>query len=185
MSDLKAICPINTLKEKPVAVTSESSTNERKASLPLTPPNSSIFPTQQYLTEKQEAESPSWLAGRNYNLYPTDESLPWHFSFIDDGMLGGSSAPSARFHYPAMAAQNIGLIVNLTESPLRPEQRNSEDPMCQSCENVPEIYDDDLFHDIHPTDDLQVLFLPVADGNIPRFVSIASLIPGTTRVIPR
>lgn len=71
-----------------------------------------------------------------------------------------------------MAAQGVGLVVNLTESPLRPEQQQAEDSMCESCENVPEIYDDDLFHDIEPTDDLQVLFLPVSDGNIPRWEQI-------------
>lgn len=33
------------------------------------------------------------------SLYPTDPRLPWHFSFIDDGMMGGMSAPVSIFSY--------------------------------------------------------------------------------------
>lgn len=65
-TELKAICPIQTLSQKKANET------------PLTPPNSSLG--------EQELEQkflPSWLQGRNPELYPSDENLPWHFSFID------------------------------------------------------------------------------------------------------
>lgn len=34
-----------------------------------------------------------WIAGRPPFYYPTDPRLPWHFSWIDDGMIGGMSCP--------------------------------------------------------------------------------------------
>jgi protein-tyrosine phosphatase len=61
------------------------------------------------------------------------------------------------------------LLILLNE---RREQLDCEDAVCEKCDNVPEIYDEDLFHDAQPTDDLKVLFLPVSDGNIPRWEQI-------------
>ncbi|KAJ3398651.1 hypothetical protein CcCBS67573_g04286 [Chytriomyces confervae] len=52
-------------------------------------------------------------------------NLPWHFSWIDsDSMIGGSSAPTERRHWNALRDANVGLVVNLTESPVSPPRRH-------------------------------------------------------------
>ncbi|KND05019.1 uncharacterized protein SPPG_00699 [Spizellomyces punctatus DAOM BR117] len=110
-----------------------------------------------------------WLQGRPAFYYPTDPRLPWHFSWIDDGMIGGMSAPGERFHYPALVDAGVGLIVNLTEAPISPRGGSDLRTLCQHCDYMQEIYCDDIFDDIRPSDDLQVLFLPMPDGSIPSY----------------
>jgi len=70
-----------------------------------------------------------------------------------------------------MTYQNVGLVVNLTETPISPAPTTTlrEQPMCMECENLAEIYDEDIFHDVESDDDIHALFLPVQDGNIPRW----------------
>ncbi len=34
-----------------------------------------------------------WLDERSDVYFPSDPHLPWHFSWVDDGMIGGMSAP--------------------------------------------------------------------------------------------
>ncbi|KAJ3100547.1 hypothetical protein HDU96_010297 [Phlyctochytrium bullatum] len=191
--------------------------------------------------------------------YPSDpDVLPWHTSWIDDGMVGGMSAPVERVHWRTMAALGVGLVVNLTEAPVSPSPRaavraaqaaaaaaararraeaaagrwrgggvlangwrdrddDGEDEdeggngweieeavtgggvgfgdfnICDDCKCnffdlalrfsnqvhirspqttggfVDECCDDDIFDDIPPSSDLQVLFLPIPDGSIPSF----------------
>ncbi|KAI9342023.1 hypothetical protein BDR26DRAFT_295349 [Obelidium mucronatum] len=140
--------------------------------------------------------------------YPTSADLPWHFSFIDgDAMIGGSSAPTERRHWAALAAAGVGLVVNLTEAavsppPPPPHRSHPHAPhaaaaaddlllfdldfahphtppppppaaaeyagVCAKCGHVDEVYDADLFADVVGKD-IEVLFLPIPDGSVPRF----------------
>lgn len=68
-------------------------------------------------------EEEEWLAGRSLEHYPKDENLPWHTCFIDDGMIGGCSAPVKRYHWKAMRDAGVGLVVNLTERPIFPNAK--------------------------------------------------------------
>ncbi|KAJ3235502.1 hypothetical protein HDU81_000382 [Chytriomyces hyalinus] len=52
-------------------------------------------------------------------------NLPWHFSWIDsDSMIGGCSAPTERKHWRAFREAGVGLVVNLTESPVSPPRKH-------------------------------------------------------------
>ncbi|KAJ3154635.1 hypothetical protein HDU89_007873 [Geranomyces variabilis] len=112
-----------------------------------------------------------WLDGRPAYHYPTDPRLPWHSSFIDDGMIMGMSAPAERHHYPALIDAGVGLIVNLTEAIISPPQHaNGHDGTklrCVQCEYAHETYPPDLFDDLEESDELAVLFLPMPDGSTP------------------
>ncbi|KAJ3202150.1 hypothetical protein HDU82_007566 [Entophlyctis luteolus] len=56
--------------------------------------------------------------------YPSHPEQPWHTSWIDtDAMIGGCSAPSERKHWRALRDMNVGLVVNLTETPVSPPRR--------------------------------------------------------------
>ncbi|KAJ3153038.1 hypothetical protein HDU86_005336 [Geranomyces michiganensis] len=111
-----------------------------------------------------------WLDGRPASHYPTDPRLPWHSSFIDDGMIMGMSAPAERHHYPALIDAGVGLIVNLTESIISPPQHARDHGAklrCVQCEYAHESYPPDLFDDLDESDELAVLFLPMPDGSTP------------------
>lgn len=70
------------------------------------------------------SSSAEWLQGRDPSFYPADPFLPWHFCWVDDGMIGGCSAPVKRYHWKALADANVGLVVNLTETPITPAKTN-------------------------------------------------------------
>ncbi|KAJ3002128.1 hypothetical protein HKX48_002520 [Thoreauomyces humboldtii] len=81
------------------------------------------------------------------------------------------SAPVERAHYPALVDAGVGLIVNLTESFITPDA-SIMDPrkaVCRRCDYRHEPYPRDLFDDLGPADDLQVLFLPMPDGSVPSY----------------
>ncbi|KAI8850912.1 protein-tyrosine phosphatase-like protein [Chytridium lagenaria] len=106
------------------------------------------------------------------DYYPSDPDLdlPWHFSWIDDGMIGGMSAPVERRHWKAMAKMGVGLVVNLTEAPVSPareEEGLGRLRSCCECGFIDEPCEPDVFHDVPPT--LRVLFLPIPDGSVPSF----------------
>ncbi|KAJ3046312.1 hypothetical protein HDV00_000126 [Rhizophlyctis rosea] len=100
--------------------------------------------------------------------YPTDPRLPWHFSWIDDGMMAGMSAPTEPHHYRALADAGVGLIVNLTEAPIAPLPTDGDTIICDTCEYIQEPHPTTLYDDLHPTDSLDVLFLPIHDGTTPQ-----------------
>ncbi|KAJ3102459.1 cell division control protein 14 [Phlyctochytrium planicorne] len=80
------------------------------------------------LEDEQAPSSTSY--NRNSLLYlpPIEEpNLPWHFSWIDDGMIGGSSAPVERIHWASLHRLNVGLVVNLTEGAIHPPNITAED----------------------------------------------------------
>jgi hypothetical protein len=96
-------------------------------------------------------------------LYPQDKDLPWHFSWIDDGSIGGSSAPAERQNYAAFARHNVKLVVNLMESPCC----ESSLPQCNQCDYENKVtYDDNLF--TFASSDIHCLWLPVIDGTVPQ-----------------
>ncbi|KAJ3382332.1 Dual specificity protein phosphatase 23 [Lobulomyces angularis] len=146
--NIKAVCP----QQHPT-----------QSNLPPTPPDSF---TEQF---SFLINNNNWLQGRDPYNYPSDPNLPWHFSWIDDGMIGGSSAPTARFHWKAMKDANVGLVVNLTETPIFPKDLSTSSIYCDNCDFIEEQFDDDLFDDIQSDDEIETLFLPVPDGNIPRY----------------
>ncbi|KAI8916350.1 protein-tyrosine phosphatase-like protein [Gorgonomyces haynaldii] len=103
------------------------------------------------------------------DLYPQDEALPWHFSWIDDGNVGGSSAPCERMNFKALSEHNVRLIVNLMERPVT-FQRTVE--RCISCNTEQTIeYDMDLFDDVS-RGSMNMLWLPVHDGSVPRLEQV-------------
>lgn len=116
------------------------------------------------------------------NLYPKKVGLPWHTCWIDDGMIGGCSLPLVSFHYKSLANEGVGLIVNLTEQPIsravnpievdyiRKDILHSYEPRtCASCEFTEESCPIDVFDMLAGHDDVDVLFLPLADGSIPAY----------------
>jgi hypothetical protein len=109
---------------------------------------------------------------RLHTHYPhlTDPDLPWHFSWIDDGMIGGSSAPFTRQHWRAFARHNVGLVVNLTEAPISSHTSlNFTSDPCDGCSFVHDLPDLDVHMDVKEEEDIQVLFLPIRDGSVPSF----------------
>ncbi|KAJ1551097.1 hypothetical protein HK405_015181, partial [Cladochytrium tenue] len=86
------------------------------------------FPVTIPLVTVPAAESPklaspvAWLRVRPLPFYASelDPRLPWHCSWIDDGLIGSSSAPIDRCHWRALADHSVGLVVNLTEFPISP-----------------------------------------------------------------
>ncbi|KAI9103253.1 protein-tyrosine phosphatase-like protein [Phlyctochytrium arcticum] len=197
LTDYKAICPIKELTrsvragaqeddssvdggvvalaaEEPDVPTSENSWSDPEPLLneladSLTAMEGSDVVADDLAWIDAVANPSRWLDGRPAVYYPTDPRLPWHFCWIDDGMIGGMSAPAERFHYPALIDAGVGLIVNLTETPILPHIGDSPRTICKSCSYVQESYSDDLFADILPSDDIQVLFLPMPDGSIPSY----------------
>ncbi|KAJ3053942.1 hypothetical protein HK097_003015 [Rhizophlyctis rosea] len=99
--------------------------------------------------------------------YPADPRLPWHFSWIDDGMMAGMSAPTEPHHYRALADAGVGLIVNLTEAPICPPSPSENSIICNSCDFIQEPHPTSLFDELLPTDSLHVLHLPIHDGTTP------------------
>lgn len=116
------------------------------------------------------------------DYYPNDPRLPFHFSWVDDGMIGGCSIPSTKMHYRALSDNGVGLIVNVTENPIVPATTEYGCHKINSHEFVNGRYDD-IFDDIHPQDDLSVLFLPVRDGEVPTFEQIHRFISEAKKFI--
>ncbi|KAJ1548589.1 hypothetical protein HK405_002293, partial [Cladochytrium tenue] len=163
------------------------------------------FPVTIPLVSAPAAESPkpappvTWLRGRPLPFYSSelDPRLPWHCSWIDDGLIGGSSAPIDRCHWRALADHGVGLVVNLTEFPISPSPAACGAPAvvagyfprrCPRCGIAPETYPADLFDDLPDTlpgtpttgvgadDPVRVLFLPVRDGSVPSFAQLRTFV---------
>ncbi|KAJ3410641.1 hypothetical protein HDV05_003532 [Chytridiales sp. JEL 0842] len=138
------------------------------------PDNVPFLPQDQFsLTLDEEIDIG---AARPKSCYPDDQDLPWHFSWIDDGegyMIGGSSAPYQKQHWKAFKRHNVGLVVNLTETPVSTHLHLSFlSPKCTSCGFTQELCDLDVHDEVDEHDDIQVLFLPIRDGSIPTFDQI-------------
>ena len=159
-SNLIAICPIETFQQ-------ETKLSSKQVNAPLTPPSSFDIYT------------PKWLAGRDEKMYPTDPELPWHFSWIDQH-VAGSSAPASRYHWNAMKNANVGLVVNLTETAIAPSRFKQP---CYSCDFQEESYESDLFADLAYDDDVKSMFIPVSDGNIPRWEQLSVFLEATRNTI--
>lgn len=166
-------------------------------------------------------KSSSWLNDRNPAYYPSDKNMPWHSCWIDDGMIGGMSAPMDHFNYRSLVDSGVGLVVNLTESPITPrfksqtsiknrpslndkgsniERYNRENSFsstytdllesyknnftddlysfesktktprtCTNCYFTEEFCEENIFDSLEDTDNIDVLFLPMADGSIPSY----------------
>ncbi|KAJ3300469.1 hypothetical protein HK104_000054 [Borealophlyctis nickersoniae] len=120
--------------------------------------------------------------------YPTDPGLPWHFCWIDDGMIGGMSVPTEPHHLRSLQNANIGLIVNLTEHPLTP---NPTPTPCPSCSSLSPPYPPTLFSLLPPTTTntttptLRTLHLPLHDGSIPHPTQLTSFLTHTHHTIQR
>ncbi|KAJ3128591.1 hypothetical protein HK098_004017 [Nowakowskiella sp. JEL0407] len=115
-----------------------------------------------------------WLEGRPREYYPDDNRLPWHFSFIDDGSVGGMSAPVERKNWKAFVEAKVGLVVNATEAPIYGGSSSSN--VCHSCGFMEEFSDEDVFDDLEESDGVKVLFLPVPDGSVPRYSQIRAFL---------
>ncbi|KAJ3392858.1 hypothetical protein HDU84_003342 [Entophlyctis sp. JEL0112] len=93
--------------------------------------------------------------------YPSHPDLPWHTSWIDsDAMIGGCSVPFQRKHWRALRDMNVGLVVNLTESPISPPRRKhtkkSSAAIRAADTNACSVVDDS-----------EMLFGTALDGNAP------------------
>ncbi|KAJ3340639.1 Dual specificity protein phosphatase 23, partial [Kappamyces sp. JEL0680] len=121
--------------------------------------------------------------GRLLKHFPTDPDLPWHFSFIDDMNMGGMSIPCERINYPAILRQNVGLIVNLTESAVSPDSLER----CPGCsfDGSQTYCEPDIFDDVSVSDDLQCLFLPIKDGHIPDIKQVELFLEHSNACIAR
>lgn len=122
-----------------------------------------------------------YIGNRDGRFYPQREDLPCHFSFVDDDcVIAGMSAPFERCHWRAMADIGVGLVVNLTEQPVTPPKVANNvqtatghvlNQVCKQCNEMDESYGQDIFKDVSESD-IQVLFLPIRDGSIPRYEQI-------------
>ncbi|KAI8622505.1 hypothetical protein BC830DRAFT_435709 [Chytriomyces sp. MP71] len=87
---------------------------------PSRPTNMGLATTPTAMTSSEAGATPASCA-RSLARASPDADLPWHFSWIDsDSAIGGSSAPTERRHWRALRDANVGLVVNLTESPVSP-----------------------------------------------------------------
>lgn len=159
------------MKVERVDESTESTTSELFRSMSF----SSESPT---LTDATDAEN----SPMQTNFYPSDHRLPFHFSWIDDGMIGGCSIPSTKMHYRALSDNGVGLIVNVTENPIVPKTTEYGCHKINSHELVNGRYDD-IFDDIRSEDNLNVLFIPVRDGEIPTFQQIGIFISEANKSI--
>ncbi|KAJ1565034.1 hypothetical protein HK405_013329, partial [Cladochytrium tenue] len=186
---------------------------------PVIPPRShSIWDASDGLSEMQcdfddpfldeeaslSASTSQWLAARPLSYYASevDPRLPWHCSWIDDGMIGGSSAPVDRCHWRSLADHGVGLVVNLTEWPVSPPPAGCfNDPrQCGECESTEESFAPDLFDDLpdranldapdneddddeSDDDAVRVLFIPVRDGSVPSFSQIRTFLRHAHRTL--
>ncbi|KAJ3408085.1 hypothetical protein CcCBS67573_g01134 [Chytriomyces confervae] len=76
---------------------------------------------QSHVDGLNQAQGLQTLNANNSN----SSNLPWHFSWIDsDSMIGGCSAPTERKHWKAFRDAGVGLVVNLTESPVSPPRKH-------------------------------------------------------------
>lgn len=132
------------------------------------------------ITASLELSKQLKLYGRSIDLFPTDERLPWHFSWIDDGMIGGMSLPWERNNYPALINANVGLIVNLTETAITPNLLKS----CSNChfESQDEC-EQNLFKDVQEENNLNVLLLPIKDGYVPSFDQVEIFLKNAKQTI--
>ncbi|KAJ1558365.1 cell division control protein 14 [Nowakowskiella sp. JEL0078] len=129
-----------------------------------------------------------WLEGRPHSHYPETYGLPWHFSFVDDGSIGGMSAPLLKWihqverkNWKALAAEGVGLVVNATEAAIKSCPLGST--VCTGCGFVEEHVDFDVFDDLEVSDGVRVLFLPVPDGSVPRFRQIRAFLKHANHTI--
>ncbi|KAJ3311902.1 hypothetical protein HDV04_003510 [Boothiomyces sp. JEL0838] len=129
-----------------------------------------ICPVNDKSSPSLKSKSRKTKQGRPSACYPSDPDLPWHFSWVGNELIGGTSIPVERANYPAMAKQNIGLIVNLTEAPVTYSNLTN----CPNCNyDATEVYcDEDVFDDILEEHGLNVLFLPISDGYVPSFKQV-------------
>ncbi|KAJ3205936.1 hypothetical protein HDU67_008536 [Dinochytrium kinnereticum] len=129
--------------------------------------------------------------GVEVELYPDLPELPWHFSWIDDGMVGGMSAPVERGHWKALRELGVGLVVNLTEAPICPPEREGWTGgvggggfrICEECGFVDESCEPDIFDDMSTDTPIQALFLPIPDGSIPSFTQLKTFIHHTRATV--
>ncbi|KAJ3047032.1 hypothetical protein HK102_013015, partial [Quaeritorhiza haematococci] len=105
--DYKAICPIHELKptttiqEPPLIVptgddsSEEGSSTDGDSNSDSGTSNDDVdeFQLTQHDTLATDDPTAAWRDGRPAFYYPSDPRLPWHFCWIDDGMVGGMSAP--------------------------------------------------------------------------------------------
>ncbi|KAH6568503.1 hypothetical protein BASA50_004755 [Batrachochytrium salamandrivorans] len=195
-STLAAICPISDLaalrmqREGSCDVTNDAADTDSLNNLDESASKhcqlqTAVVPTvasEETATEASERREPvhpkKWRVAMGQaqppiELYPQSKDLPWHFSWVDDGMLGGMSAPTDRVHYPALLQEGVGLIVNVTEDHIAPLTRangNYSRNGCVQCHFVSSIEcDTDLLCDIKACHGLDSLFIPVHDGCVPSY----------------
>ncbi|KAI9207582.1 protein-tyrosine phosphatase-like protein [Polychytrium aggregatum] len=126
--------------------------------------------------------APGSLSSLDY--YPADPRLPAHFSWIDDGWVAGMSIPNRAFHWAALADHGVGLVVNLTESPVLPK-KSHQMIECTQCYFKDGPVDLDLFENLHHDTSIRVLFVPVEDGAIPKWEQLQQFVKHTRLAISR
>ncbi|OAJ39428.1 hypothetical protein BDV3_005266 [Batrachochytrium dendrobatidis] len=182
-SSLAAICPITELASKRLnpsthhtdSLNDALSADSNHCHASMTKAKSeaihSTVPVKRKMPTKQGR--PSWM-------YPQDKDLPWHFSWIDDGMMGGMSAPTERNHYPALAQAGVGLIVNVTEDYIGRISETGPDDCaigCADCTFSSSIECDlNLLSDVKPHHGLDSLFIPVHDGCVPSYEQLQTFL---------
>jgi hypothetical protein len=129
----------------------------------------------------QTLKSKAKRQGRLLKHFPKDPDLPWHFSWVKDMMIGGMSIPCERINYKAMVKEQVGLVVNLTESAVSPDALEH----CESCsfDGSQTFCEPDVFDDVREQDGLSCLFLPVKDGHIPATKQVELFLKHTNETI--
>jgi protein-tyrosine phosphatase len=188
--EIKAVCPIHITARTIYHEASDSYKSESPSLTDASSDSESVSTLNEVYTEIIEPlktltldkTEGVWPEGRDPTYYPSNESLPWHYCYIDEH-VAGMSAPVMRFHWKALLEENIGLVVNTTESVVRPKQKRRR--VCSSCAYIDESYDADVLADITPEDDINLLFLPVRDGNIPSWSQIDLFLKHTKETIEK
>ncbi len=101
--NIKAVCPIQQLPIRQRQSTNDtqfSTSVDSNTSLPSLHSFDTSLSEEEMSEEErfpdhviEKRQEKHWLEGRPAHYYPDSEELPWHFCWIDDGMIGGCSAP--------------------------------------------------------------------------------------------